>query len=87
MDKIFEILMYNRRYSFSGKKLYSQCHFGFQQKYLITHFPIYLTGKIRLEIHKSIYVCGILVEIQTQRMSYLSKKAVCFIKWLLLKSF
>ena len=38
--------------------------YGFQQKYLITHALIHWTNKIRLEIDKGNYACGIFADFQ-----------------------
>ena len=38
--------------------------YGFQQKYLITHALIHWTNKIRHEIDKGNYACGIFADFQ-----------------------
>ena len=52
--------MYNRLYNFLEKKN----QFGFRQKYSTTRALIHLTDKIRHEIDKGNYVCGIFVDFQ-----------------------
>ena len=65
IDKILERLMYNRLYNFLEKKeIIFSLQFGFQQKYSTTHALIHLTDKIRTEIDKGNYVCGIFVDFQ-----------------------
>ena len=64
-DKILERLMYNRLYNFLEKKeMIFSLQFGFCQKYSTTHALIHLTDKIRHEIDKGNYVCGIFVDFQ-----------------------
>ena len=65
IDKILERLMYNRLYNFLEKKeIILLLQFGFRQKYSTTHALIHLTDKIRLEINKGNYACGIFVDFQ-----------------------
>ena len=65
IDKILERLMHNRLYNFLEKKeIIFSLQFGFGQKYSTTHAPIHLTGKIRQEIDKGNYACGIFVDVQ-----------------------
>ena len=57
--------MYNRRYNFIEKKeIIFSLQFGFRQKYFTTHALIHLTDKIRHEIDKGNYACGIFVDFQ-----------------------
>ena len=57
--------MYNRLYNFLGKKeIIFLLQFGFRQKYSTIHAMIHLTDKIRHEIDKGIYACGIFVDFQ-----------------------
>ena len=63
IDKILERLMYNRLYNFLEKKeIIFSLQFGFRQKYSTTHALIHLTDKIRHEIDKGNYACGIFVD-------------------------
>ena len=65
IDKILERLMYNRLYNFLEKKeIIFSLQFGFRQKYSTTHALIHLTDKIRHEIDKGNYACGIFVDFQ-----------------------
>ena len=65
IDKILERLMYNRFYNFLEKKeIIFSLQFGFRQKYSTTHALIHLTDKIRHEIDKGNYACGIFVDFQ-----------------------
>ena len=65
IDKILERLMYNRLYNFLEKKeIIFSLQFGFRQKYSTTHSLIHLTDKIRHEIDKATYACGIFVDFQ-----------------------
>ena len=65
IDKILERLMYNRLYNFLEKKEIIFSHqFGFRQKYSTTHALIHLTDKVRHEIDKGNYACGIFVDFQ-----------------------
>ena len=65
IDKILERLMYNRLYNFLEKKeIIFSLQFGLRQKYSTTHALIHLTDKIRNEIDKSNYACGIFVDFQ-----------------------
>ena len=65
IDKILEILMYDRLYNFLEKKeIIFSLQFGFRQKYSATHALIHLTDKIRQEIGKGNYACGIFVDFQ-----------------------
>ena len=65
INKIPEKLIYNRLYNFLEKKeLIFSLQFGFRQKYSTTHALIHLTDKIRHEIEKSNYVCGIFLGFQ-----------------------
>ena len=65
IDKILERLIYNRLYNFLEKKeIIFSLQFGFRQKYSTTHALIYLTDKIRHEIDKGNYACGIFVDFQ-----------------------
>ena len=57
--------MYNRLYNFLEKKeIIFSLQFGFRQKYSTTHALIHLTDKIRHEIDKGNYACGIFVDFQ-----------------------
>ena len=65
IDKILERLMYNRLYNFLEKKeIIISLQSGFRQKYSTTHALIHLTDKIRHEIDKGNYACGIFVDFQ-----------------------
>ena len=65
MDKILERLIYNRLYNFLEKKeIIFSLQFGFRHKYSTTHALIHLTDKIRHEIDKDNYACGIFVDFQ-----------------------
>ena len=65
IDKILERLLYNRLYNFLEKKeIIFSLQFGFRQKYSTTHALIHLTYKIRHEIDKGNYACGIFVDFQ-----------------------
>ena len=65
IDKILERLMYNRLYNFLEKKeIIMSLQSGFRQKYSTTHALIHLTDKIRHEIDKGNYACGIFVDFQ-----------------------
>ena len=65
IDKILERLMYNRLYDFLEKKeIIFSLQFGFRQKCSTTHALIHLTEKIRHEIDKDNYACGIFVDFQ-----------------------
>ena len=63
LDKILGRLMYNRFYNFlERKEVIFSLQFGFWQKYSTTHTLIHLTDKIRHEIDKGNYACGIFVD-------------------------
>ena len=65
IDKILERLMYSRLYNFLEKKeIIFSLQFGFRQKYSTTHALIHLTDKLRHEIDKGNYACGIFVDFQ-----------------------
>ena len=65
IDKILERLMYNRLYNFQKKKkIIFSLQFGFRQQNSTTHALIHLTDKIRHEIDKGNYACGIFVDFQ-----------------------
>ena len=65
IDKILERLILNRLYNFLEKKeIIFSLQFGFRQKYSTTHALIHLTDKIRHEIDKGNYACGIFVDFQ-----------------------
>ena len=65
IDKILERLMYNRLYNFLEKKeIIFSFQFGFRHKYSTTHALIHLVDKIRHEIDKGNYACGIFVDFQ-----------------------
>ena len=54
---------YNRFYNFlERKEVIFSLQFGFWQKYSTTHTLIHLTDKIRHEIDKGNYACGIFVD-------------------------
>ena len=65
IDKILERLMYNRLYNVLEKKenIFS-LQFGFRQKSTTIHALIHLTDKIRHEIDKGNYACGIFADFQ-----------------------
>ena len=57
--------MYSRLYDFLEKKeVIFSLKFGFRQKYSTTNALIHLTDKIRHEIDKGHYACGIFVDFQ-----------------------
>ena len=57
--------MYNRLYNFLEKKeIIFSLQLGFRQKYSTTHALIHLTDKIRHEIDRGNYACGIFVDFQ-----------------------
>ena len=57
--------MYNRLYNFLEKKeIIFSLQFGFRQKYSTSHALIHLTDKVRHEIDKGNYACGIFVDFQ-----------------------
>ena len=57
--------MHNRLYNYLEKKDFIfSLQFGFRQKYSTTHALIHLTDKIRHEIDKDNYACGIFVDFQ-----------------------
>ena len=58
---ILERLMYNRLYNFLEKKIIFSLQFSFRQKYSTTHTLIHLLDKIRHEIDKGNYTCGITI--------------------------
>ena len=65
IDTILERLMYNRLYNFLEKKeIIFSLQFGFHQKYPTSYALIHLTDKIRHEIDKGNYTCGIFVDFQ-----------------------
>ena len=65
IDKILEKVMYDRLYNFQAKKeIVFSFQFGFCQKYSTIHALIHLTDKIRYEIDKGNYACGIFVDFQ-----------------------
>ena len=67
VDKILidKRLMYNRLYNFLEKnEIIFSLQFGFCHKYSNTHALIKLTDKIRHEIDKGNYACGIFVDFQ-----------------------
>ena len=65
IEKNLERLMYDRLYNFLEKEeIIFSLQFGFRQKYSTTHALIHLTDKIRHEIDKGNYVCGIFVDFQ-----------------------
>ena len=73
IDKILERLVYNRLYNILKKKK-SFFQFGFHQKYSTTHVLIHLTNKIRHEIDKGNYACGIFVDFDMVDHHILLKK-------------
>ena len=65
IDKILERIMYNRLYKFleTNNLIYS-LQFGFRQKHLTSHALIHLTDKIREQLDKGNFACGIFVDFQ-----------------------
>ena len=65
IDKILESIMYNRLYKFleTNNLIYS-LQFGFRQKHLTSHALIHLTDKIREQLDKGNFACGIFVDFQ-----------------------
>ena len=65
IDKILERIMYNRLYEFlESKNLIYDLQFGFQQKHSTSHALIHLTDKIREQLDKGNFGCGIFVDFQ-----------------------
>ena len=65
IDKVLQRSMCNRLYNFLEKKeILFSLQFGFRQKYSTIHALIYFTDKIRHEIDKGNYACGIFVDFQ-----------------------
>ena len=65
IDKILERLMYKRLYSFiEQNELIFPLQFGFRQKHSTSHALIHLTEKIREQLDKGNYGCGIFVDFQ-----------------------
>ena len=65
IDKILEIIMYNRLYEFlESKNLIYDLQFGFRQKHSTCHVLIHLTDKIREQIDKGNFGCGIFADFQ-----------------------
>ena len=62
IDKILERIMYNRLYKFleTNNLIYS-LQFGFRQKHSTSHVLIHLTDKIREQLDKGNFACGILL--------------------------
>ena len=57
--------MYNHLYEFlESKNLIYDLQFGFQQKHLTSHALIHLTDKIREQLDKGNFGCGIFVDFQ-----------------------
>ena len=76
IEKTLERLMYNRLYNFLEKKyIIFSLQFGFRHKYSTTHSLIYLTDKIRHEIDKGKYACGIFVDFKKAFNGYKSNLA------------
>ena len=65
IDKILERIMYNRLYKFleTNNLIYS-LQFGFRQKHSTSHALIHLTDKIREQLDKGNFACGIFVDSQ-----------------------
>ena len=65
IDKILERIMYNRLYKFleTNNLIYS-LQFGFRQKHSISHALIHLTDKIREQLEKGNFACGIFIDFQ-----------------------
>ena len=65
IDKILERIMYNRLYKFleTNNLIYS-LQFGFRQKHSTSHSLIHLTDKIREQLDKGKFACGIFVDFQ-----------------------
>ena len=65
IDKILERIMYNRLYKFleTNNLIYS-LQFGFRQKHSTSHAFIHLTDKIREQLDKGNFACGIFVDFQ-----------------------
>ena len=65
IDKILERIMYNRLYEFlESKNLIYDLQFGFRQKHSTSHALIHLTDKIREQLDKGNFGCGIFVDFQ-----------------------
>ena len=65
IDKIFERITYNHLYKFleTNNLIYS-LQFGFRQKHSTSHALIHLTDKIREQLDKGNFACGIFVDFQ-----------------------
>ena len=65
IDKILERIMYNRLYKFLEiNNLIYSLQFGFRQKHSTSHALIHLTDKIRDQLDKRNFACGIFVDFQ-----------------------
>ena len=65
IDKIIEKDMYNHLYDFpESKNLIYDLQFGFWRKHSTSHALIHLTDKIRRQLNKRNFGCGILVYFQ-----------------------
>ena len=65
IDKILKRIMYNRLYKFleTNNLIYS-LQFGFRQKHSTSHALIHLTDKIREQLDKENFACGIFLDFQ-----------------------
>ena len=65
IDKILESIMYNRLYKFleTNNLIYS-LQFGFRQRHSTSHAFIRLTDKIKEQLDKENFACGIFVDFQ-----------------------
>ena len=65
IDKILERIMYNRLYKFleTNNLIYS-LQFGFRQRHSTSHAFIHLTDKIKEQLDKENFACGIFVDFQ-----------------------
>ena len=64
IDKILESIMYNHLYKFLETNLIYSLQFGFRQKHSTSHARIYLADKIREQLDKGNFACGIFVDFQ-----------------------
>ena len=65
IDKILVRIMYNRLYKFlETNNLICSLQFGFRQKHSISHALIHLADKIREQLGKANFACGIFVDFQ-----------------------
>ena len=65
IDKIVEKLMHGRLYSFLSKnKIIYNLQFGFRKSHSTSHALVYLTESVRKALDKSLFCCGVFVDLQ-----------------------